>query len=113
MPFLAKNWSEARDRFTALADSFPSQAEGATGELIQFKILLTYLLQDKEKKADAIAARLKTSSVSPAYYYAQAALALRQKDETGAKGVNFRAAEKAYSDGSIDCSSNFSMKSAG
>ena len=49
--------------------SFPSQAEGATGELIQFKILLTYLLQDKEKKADAIAARLKTSSISPAYYY--------------------------------------------
>ena len=97
VPFLAKNWSEARDRFTALADSFPSQAEGATGELIQFKILLTYLLQDKEKKADAIAARLKTSSVSPAYYYAQAALALRKKDETGAK-VNFRAAEKAYSD---------------
>jgi Flp pilus assembly protein TadD len=97
VPFLAKNWREARDRFTALADSFPSQAEGATGELIQFKILLTYLLQDKEKKADAIAARLKTSSISPAYYYAQAALALRQKDETGAK-VNFRAAEKAYSD---------------
>ncbi len=96
VPFLAKNWSEARDRFAALADSFPSQAEGATGELIQFKILLTYLLQNKEKKADAIAARLKKSSVSPAYYYAQAAMALRQKDETGAK-VSFRAAEKAYS----------------
>jgi tetratricopeptide (TPR) repeat protein len=97
VPFLAKNWSEARKRFTTLADSFPSQAEGATGDLIQFKILLTYLLQDKETKANAIAARLKTSSVSPAYYYSQAAFALRQKDETGAR-VNFRAAEKGYSE---------------
>jgi tetratricopeptide (TPR) repeat protein len=96
VPFLAKNWNEARDRFSALADSFPSQAEGATGDLIQFKILLTYLLQNKEKNADAISARLKTSSVSPAFYYAQAAVALWQKDETGAK-VNLRAAEKAYS----------------
>src|SRR5262249_6172558 len=71
VPFLAKNWSTARERFTALADSFPSQAEGATGELIQFKIFLTYLLEGKEKNANAISARLKTSSVSPAFYYAQ------------------------------------------
>src|SRR5690349_20549782 len=97
VPFLAKNWSEARDRFTALADSFPSQAEGATGDLIQFKILLTYLLQEKEQKARAISERLKSASVSPAYYYAQAAFALHQKDDSGAK-VNLRAAEKSYSE---------------
>jgi Tfp pilus assembly protein PilF len=53
------------------------------------------LLQGKEKNADAISARLKTSSVSPAFYYTQAAMALQQKDETGAR-VNFRAAQKAY-----------------
>jgi Flp pilus assembly protein TadD len=97
VPFLAQNWREARDRFTALADSFPSHVEDATGELIQFKILLTYLLEDKQTKANAIAARLKASSVSLAYYYAEAAFALQQKDETGAR-VNFRAAEKAYSE---------------
>src|SRR5262249_12683099 len=42
-----------------------------------------------------ISARLKTSSVSPAFYYTQAAMALQQKDETEAR-VNFRAAQKAY-----------------
>ena len=68
VPFLARNWGEARDRFAALADSFPSQAEGATGDLIQFKILLTYLLQDKQKNADAITGRLKKSAGSPAFY---------------------------------------------
>ena len=96
VPFLARNWSEARERFTALADSFPAQAEGATGELIQFKILLTYLLQGKQKDAASLIERLKSASISPAMYYAQAAWALWQKDENGAK-VNFRAAEKAYS----------------
>lgn len=95
VPFLARNWGEARDRFAALADSFPSQAEGATGDLIQFKILLTYLLQDKQKNADAITGRLKKSAGSPAFYYSQAASALQQKDEGGAR-VNLKAAEKAY-----------------
>jgi Flp pilus assembly protein TadD len=95
-PFLAKNWTEARDRFLALAKEPDEEARGATAELIQFKILLTYLEQDKARAAQAIADRLKGSSVSPAYYYAQAAMAFHIQDETGAR-VNLRAAEKAFS----------------
>ncbi|MGH8095269.1 MAG: tetratricopeptide repeat protein [Chthoniobacterales bacterium] len=96
VPFLEKNWAEARDRFAALAEEPSEEVQGATADVIQFKILLTYLLQDKEKNATPILDRLKASSASPGFYYAKAALAFRQKDETDAR-VNLRAAEKAYS----------------
>ena len=96
VPFLAKNWAEARDRFIALGKEPNEHVRGATAELIQFKILVTFLGQNKEKEAQAIADRLKGSSVSPAFYYGQAALAFHAQDETGAR-VNLRAAEKAFS----------------
>ncbi|MBA3542843.1 MAG: tetratricopeptide repeat protein [Chthoniobacterales bacterium] len=98
VPFLRKRWAEARQRFEALAEGKSEQAQGATGELIQFKILLTYLMQGKEKKAIEILDQLKESSVSPAYYYGKAALAFRRKDETEAKAAR-AAAEKTFSAG--------------
>jgi tetratricopeptide (TPR) repeat protein len=96
VPFLRKSWAEARHRFEALADAKTEQAEGVTGELIQFKILLTYLLEGKEKKANGILDQLQTSSVSPAYYCGKAALAFRHRNETEAK-VALKAAEKSFS----------------
>ncbi len=96
VPFLRKSWAEARDRFQALAEESSDEVEGATADIIQFKILLTYLLQNKEKNATLILDGLKASSASPAYYYAKAAFAFEEKDETGAR-INLRAAEKAYS----------------
>ncbi len=94
--FLRKNWAEARHRFEALADAKSEQAQGATGDLIQFKILLTYLLEGKEKKAVEIVDRLQTSSTSPAYYCGKAAIALRHKEKTEAK-LALKAAEKSFS----------------
>jgi len=96
IPFLRNSWSEARRRFEALAEEKSEEAEGATGDLIQFKILLTYLLEDKEKKATEILERLKSSTVSPAYYCGKAAIAFRHRDETEAK-VALKAAEKSFS----------------
>ncbi len=95
VPFLEKRWAEARQRFEALAVGKSEQAQGTTGELIQFKILLTYLLEGKEKKAAAIREQFTASSMSPAHYYAKAAFAFRQKDEGEAR-VAIKAAEKAY-----------------
>ncbi len=54
--------------------------EGATLDLIQFKILLTCLLEGKEKLAAAVLEKLQASPESPALYYAKAAFALRHKD---------------------------------
>ncbi len=96
VPFLRKSWAEARDRFQALLERSSDEVQGATADLIQFKILLTYLLQNKEKNAALILDRLKASSASPAYYYAKAAFAFQEKDETGAR-IDLHAAEKAYS----------------
>ena len=72
------------------------QAQGTTGDLIQFKILLTYLLEGKEKKAVEIVDRLQTSSTSPAYYCGKAAVALRRKEKPEAMSA-LKAAEKSFS----------------
>ncbi len=96
IPFLKKSWAEARDRFEALADGKSEQAQGATGDLIQFKILLTYLLEGKEKKAVAILDRLQTSTASPAYYCGKAAMAFGHREEAEARAA-LKAAEKSFS----------------
>ena len=96
VPFLEKNWAEARHRFEALAEEKGEQSQGPTGDLIQFKILLTWLLQGKEKQAGEILARLQQSSASPAFYCGKAAFAFRQKDDTEAR-VALKAAEKSFS----------------
>lgn len=98
VPFLRKRWAEARQRFEALAEGKNEQAQGATGDLIQFKILLTYLMQGKEKKATEILERLKESSVSPVYYYGNAAFAFRRNNATEAKAAR-EAAESTFSPG--------------
>lgn len=95
VPFLQKNWAEARHRFEALAAQKTEQVQGTTGDLIQFKILLTWLLQGREKQAAEILARLQEAS-SPAYYCGKAAFAFRHKDETEAR-VALKAAEKTFS----------------
>ena len=96
VPFLRKNWAEARHRFKALADAKSEQAQGVTGDLIQFKILLTYLFEGKEKKAAEILDQLQSSSASPAYYCGKAALAFHHRNQTEAK-VALKAAESSFS----------------
>ena len=94
VPFLTQDWTEARRRFTALAAEPNDHLQGATSELIQFKILLTFLLEGKEKMAGPILAKIKASPEGLAFYYAQAALALRHKDRQEAKAWLARAAKE-------------------
>jgi len=95
VPFLTQNWTEARRRFTALAAEPNEHLDGATSDLIQFKILLTYLLEDKEKMGAPTLAKIKASPEGPAFYYAQAALALQHKDREEAKSLMVTAAKKS------------------
>ena len=94
MPFLSQDWTEARRRFTALAAEPNDHLQGATSNLIQFKILLTFLLEGKEQMTAPILAKIKASPEDPAFYYAQAALALRHKDRQEAKGWMATAAKE-------------------
>ena len=94
VPFLTQDWTEARRRFTALAAEPNEHLQGATSDLIQFKILLTFVLEGKEKMGAPVLEKLKASPESPALYYAKAALALRHKDQQEAKAWMATAAKE-------------------
>src|SRR2546426_2103946 len=77
IPFLQKNWAEARNRFQQLLSRDVSDLEGEAAQLIQYKILLTYLVEAKESMADAILAKFELAPDTPAVHYANAAIALQ------------------------------------
>src|ERR1700730_5057169 len=85
IPFLQKNWAEARSRFQELLSNNVSELQGEAAQLIQYKILLTYLLEGKENMVDSILAKFELSPDTPAVHYANAAIALQQKNAKEAR----------------------------
>src|SRR5881296_2066664 len=85
IPFLRKDWPEARNRFEQLLSSGESDLAKEASQLIQYKILLTYLLEGKEDMVDSIQAKLELSPDTPAVDYVKAAVALKQKNQKEAK----------------------------
>ncbi len=96
IPFLQKDWAEARNRFQGLLTSDVSELQGDAAQLIQYKILLTYLLEGKENMVDSILAKFELSPDTPAVHYANAAIALQHKDSKKAKDW-MATAEKNFS----------------
>ncbi len=96
IPFLKKDWAEARKRFEQLLSSGQSDLAKEASQLIQYKILLTYLMEGKSNMVDSILAKLELSPDTPAVDYVKAAVALQQKNEGEAKDW-ISAAEKNYS----------------
>src|SRR6266700_6537971 len=96
IPFLKKDWPEARKRFEQLLSSGESDLAKEASQLIQYKILLTYLLEGKENTVDSILAKLELSSDTPAVDYVKAAVALQHKNQKEAKDW-MGAAEKSFS----------------
>jgi tetratricopeptide (TPR) repeat protein len=96
IPFLKKDWAEARDRFQKLLSSNVSDLQGEAAQLIQYKILLTYLLEGKENMVDSILAKFELSPDTPAVHYANAAIALERKNPKEARDW-MTAAEKNFS----------------
>ncbi|MGI8957044.1 MAG: tetratricopeptide repeat protein [Chthoniobacterales bacterium] len=85
IPFLAGNWTLARSRLEDLIAEPNEHVEDATRDLIEFKILLTCLLEKKEKQAAAAFDKLQSATASPALYFAKAAFALQHKEDREAK----------------------------
>jgi Flp pilus assembly protein TadD len=85
IPFLRKDWPEARNRFEQLLSSGESDLAKEASQLIQYKILLTYLLEGKDNMVDSIQAKLEVSPDTPAVDYVKAAVALKQKNQKEAK----------------------------
>jgi Flp pilus assembly protein TadD len=96
IPFLRKDWAEARKRFDALLQGDAAELQGEATQLIQYKILLTYLLQGNENMVDSILAKFELSPDTPAANYANAAIALQHKNEKEAKDL-LVSAEKNFS----------------
>jgi Tfp pilus assembly protein PilF len=96
IPFLKKDWAEARKRFEQLLSTGGSELAKDSSQLIQYKILLTYLMEGKANMVDSILAKLELSPDTPAVDYVKAAVALQHKNEAEAKGW-ISAAEKNYS----------------
>ena len=96
IPFLKKDWADARKRFEKLLSSSQSDLASEASQLIQYKILLTYLLEGKENMVDSILAKLELSPDTPAVDYVKAAVALQHKNGKEAKDWT-AAAEKNFS----------------
>ena len=96
IPFLEKKWPEARKRFQSLLDGNAAELQGEATQLIQYKILITYLMEGKEDMVRAMVAKFELSPDTPALHYANAAIALNGKKEKEAKDA-LAAAEKDFS----------------
>src|SRR5437870_950385 len=96
IPFLKKEWSEARKRFQELLTSNAAELQGEATQLIQYKILLTYLLELNDTMFDAILAKFELSPDTPAVHYENAAISLQGQNIPEAKNW-MAAAEKNFS----------------
>ncbi len=96
IPFLRKDWPEARKRFDALLQGDASELQGEASQLIKYKILLTYLLQGNQNMVDSILAKLELSPETPAANYSHVAIAFHNKKEKEAKDL-LGTAEKNFS----------------
>src|SRR3954447_9865614 len=96
IPFLRKDWAEARKRFEGLLQGNASELQGDASQLIQYKILLTYLLEGKENMVDSIMAKFELTPDTPAVTYSNAAIAFQRKNEQEAKDL-IASAEKKFS----------------
>src|SRR5438105_5873663 len=96
IPFLKKDWAEARKRFEQLLSTGQSDLAKEASQLIQYKILLTYLMEGKGNMVDSMLAKLELSPDTPAVDYVKAAVALQQKNQTEAKDW-ISAADKNFS----------------
>src|SRR5438046_4179457 len=95
IPFLKRDWAEARKRVEQLLSTGQSDLAKEASQLIQYKILLTYLMEGKSNMVDSILAKLELSPDTPAVDYVKAAVALQQKNEAEAKDW-ISASEKNY-----------------
>ena len=95
IPFLQKNWAEARNRFEGLIARDSGGLQPETAQLIQYKFLLTFVLQGKQNTVDWIVNKFEQAKDSPALYYANAAIAFQQgKKKEAAEWLS--AAEKQF-----------------
>ncbi len=95
LPFIYKNYPEARGRFEILFGQTDQAKQPKEAELTEFKVFLTLLLEGKEQAARSFMERFNFNGATPARYYCQAALDFIHGDTEKALGW-IQAARKEY-----------------
>ena len=95
LPFIYKNYPEARGRFEQLFGETDPVKQPKEAELTEFKVFLTLLLEGKETAARSFMERFNFSGATPARYYCQAALDFIHGDTDKALGW-ISSAKKEY-----------------
>lgn len=95
LPFIYKNYPEARGRFENLFGQTDLAKQPKEAELTEFKVFLTLLLEGKEQAARSFMERFNFTGATPARYYCQAALDFIHGDTEKALGW-IQAARKEY-----------------
>lgn len=95
LDFVEKKFADAEKNFAKLIADAPEMNLG-TRRLIEFKLLISLLLQEKDAEAKAIQDKFNFMEDTPAYYFGNAAFAFDAEDEDEARGW-IRSAERIYS----------------
>ena len=94
LDFVEKKFPDAEKNFQKLIADSPDMNIG-TRRLIEFKILITQLKQDKHDEAAATLDKFNFMEDTPAYYFGKAAIAFDAGDEDDAREW-IRSAERIY-----------------
>jgi len=96
IPFKKQDYAKARERFEELLKQTPGGDKNPVGELIEFKIYMTLLLEGKESRAQAMMEQFSFTGDTPALYYAHAAWEFKHNNPEKAADWG-DSAEKIYS----------------
>ena len=94
LDFVEHKFEDAEKNFQKLVADSPKMNIG-TRRLIEFKILISQLAQDKYKEANAMQATFNYLEDTPAFYFGNAAIAFDKEDEDDARSW-IRSAERIY-----------------
>jgi tetratricopeptide (TPR) repeat protein len=88
---LQGKYGDAQKEYQALKEQDPAS------EFVDFKLVLCFLLQGQDAKANATVDTMKFPGKTPAYYYARAAIALK-RGEKESEDRYYNNAKKYYAD---------------
>ncbi len=96
IPFLKKDWPSAQHRFEAMLARDDGGMDAEMRQLIRYKVLLTLVLQGKDKAVESMLSQLDSNASGLTSYYVRSAMAWRDNQSDDAS-LWQRKAEKEFS----------------
>ena len=94
IPFLEKKWPEARKRFQELLDGNASELQGEATQLIQYKILITYLMEGKDDMVECDAGEVRAEPGHAGGAVCECRDRVAQEEREGGEGCAGRGGEE-------------------